>query len=338
MIGVALLGAGSIGEVHAKNLFNHTDFDLRVIADLDEQRAGTLGERYGATAIDSAEAAVADPSIDAVIVASSTSVHKDHVLLAAEHNKALLCEKPIATSLADAAACLDAANSAGIVAAMGFNRRLDTAYGELQDAVSSGDIGTVEMMRLVSRSDNPPPPQSAIHSGGMIREKGAHFFDLASWIAGSDPVEIQALAGCLIDDAYAEYDDVDTAILTLRLDSGALVGLDFGWRTPYGCDEAIEVFGSKGLLEANRQPVAGITRLSGRQFASPGLDPSWRTRFAQTYISQLDRFAASIKENKPVHSSLRDGLRAQAVAEAAVLAIKDGGTIEIAPIWRTAGG
>lgn len=334
MIGVALLGAGSIGAVHAQNLANHPTFDLRWVSDLDIDRAERLCTSYGAVATGSPEQAVAAENTDAVVIASATAAHKDHVLLAAKHGKAVLCEKPVAMSLHDAAACIQAAADAGVVAAMGFNRRLDSAYGALQRSVADGEIGPVEMMRLVSRSDTPPAPQSAAHSGGMIREKGAHFFDLACWIAASDPVEIQALGGCLIDPAYADYDDVDTAMLTLRLENGALVGFDFGRRTTYGCDEMIEVFGSGGLLNADRQPVTGITRLAGERRTSPGLDESWRSRFADTYVRELDSFAAAIKDGAPVHATLMDGLRAQAVAEAARQAIASGGTVEIPAIWR----
>ncbi len=334
MIGAALLGAGSIGSIHARNLRDHPRFRLRHIIDVDGNRAAALCRRYGGEPGDDAEAAVADPSVDAVIIGSSTTAHRDHVLLAARHRRALLCEKPIAASLDDAMACVDAVEEAGIVAAMGFNRRLDPGYSDLHKRVAAGAIGDVEMMRLVSRSDNPPPPESVVQSGGMIREKGVHFYDLACWVADSDPVAVSAAGSCLIDPAYGDHGDVDTAILTLRLANDALVGFDFGRRTAYGCDELIEVFGSRGLLVAERQPAAGARGFVDGQASGPALNTSWREQFAQTYPAELDAFAAAIGGESDVHSGLRDGLRAQAVAEAAVGSLSRNAMVKIEPVWR----
>lgn len=334
MINVALLGAGGIGEIHARNLCQSGSFALRTIADVDLARAAELCRRFGGVAVDSAATAIGDDEIDAVIIASSTIAHKEHVVLAAEHRKAILCEKPVAASLADAIQCVTAVEQAGLVAQMGFNRRLDPSYQGLRRKIEAGAIGAVEMIRLVSRSDTPPAPESAVQSGGMIREKGAHFYDLACWLAGSDPVEISALGTCLIDPDFAKYDDVDTAILTLRLESGALVGFDFGRRTAFGIDELIEVFGSDGLLLADRQPIPGVVHRSGDQLSMPGLHRSWRERFGPTYEQELERFAAAIRgENAPV-ATLRDGLRAQAIAEAAVLSLTERQVIPIDTVWR----
>lgn len=334
MIRVALLGAGSIGALHAANLAAHPEFALTRVADTDLARAEALAARFGGGAHDEAEAAVAAPDVDAVIVGSSTDAHRDHVLLAARRKRALLCEKPVATSLEDAVACVAAVEAAGIVASMGFNRRLDAAYAALRNGVARGEIGAVETLRLVSRSDAPPPPESAARSGGMIREKGAHFYDLAAWIAGADPVEAVALGGCLIDARFADFGDVDTALIGLRLANGALASFEFGRRTSFGCDEMIEAFGADGLLIADRQPVAGARRLSGSAWTAPGLDPSWRTRFAATYVAELDAFAAAIKGEAAPHATLRDGLRAQAASEATLAALASGQATPIAPVWR----
>ena len=332
-INVALLGAGSIGAIHARNLQAHPAFQLGFVADSDPARAEALSEECGGVALSSAEEAVSGDGVDAVIVASSTVAHRDHVLLGAQYRRALLCEKPVADSLADAMECASAVADAGIVAAMGFNRRLDRAYHGLFQAARNGDVGDIESLRLVSRSDSPPAPESVPLSGGMLREKGAHFYDLACWLADSEPVEVSAMGGCLIDPRFGDFDDVDTAIITLRFESGALAGFDFGRRTVYGCDEMIELFGSGGLAVAERQPVAGMSRLAGSGWSSPGPDASWRQRFAETYVLELDAFAAAIAGKYSVHASLQDGLRAQAVAEAAIDSMKRATVVPVEAVW-----
>ncbi len=149
----------------------------------------------------------------------------------------------------------------------------------------------------------------------MIREKGAHFFDLACWLAcrlaGSDPVEVGAMGDCLIDPRFADFGDVDTAIVTLRLQNGTLATFDFGRRTTYGVDELIEVFGSDGLLLADRQPVPGAIQRAGARVSAPGLHRDWYQRFAPSYVDELAAFA-----------------------EAAIVALAERRLVAVEPVWR----
>lgn len=334
MINIALIGAGVIGRIHARNVSHSATCSLAHVVDVDRGRADELCRSFGGRADDSVDRVLADDTVDAVIIASSTDAHKDHVLAAARAGKAILCEKPIADSLDDARRCVDEIERAGVIAAMGFNRRLDAVHRDLHKRLAAGDIGKIEMLRLVSRSATPPAPETAAHSGGMIREKGAHFYDLACWLADSDPVEVTAMGDCLIDPGFADFDDVDTAIVTLRLLNGAMAGFDFGRRTAYGVDEMIEVFGSGGLLLADRQPVSGAIKRAGAQFSAPGLDRDWYDRFAPTYVDELAAFATAVRGEAKVHASMTDGLRAQAIAEAAIVALRERRMVAIEPAWR----
>lgn len=142
------------------------------------------------------------------------------------------------------------------------------------------------------------------------------------------------MGGCLIDPRFADYDDVDTAILTLRLRDGVLAGFDFGRRTAYGVDELIEVFGSDGLLLADRQPVPGAIQRAGAQVSAPGLNRDWYERFAPSYVDELAAFAAAVRGDSKVHASMTDGLRAQAIAEAAIVALREQRAVTIEPVWR----
>ncbi len=334
MINIALIGAGVIGRIHARNVSHSATCSLAHVVDIDRGRADELCRTFGGRADDSFDRALSDDSVDAVIIASSTDAYRGHVLAAARAGKAILCEKPIADSLDDARRCVDEIERAGVIAAMGFNRRLDAVHRDLHCRLAAGDIGNIEMLRLVSRSATPPAPETAAHSGGMIREKGAHFYDLACWLADSDPVEVTAMGDCLIDPGFADFDDVDTAIVTLRLENGAIAGFDFGRRTAYGVDELIEVFGSDGLLLADRQPVPGAVQRAGSRVSTPGLHRDWYDRFAQTYVDELAAFAAAVRGEAKLPASMADGLRAQAVAEAAIVALRERRIVAIEPAWR----
>jgi len=333
MLNIALFGAGTIGTVHARNIAQNPRCRLRWIIDKDVARADTLAVSYGGEGSESVDTALSDPSVDAVVIASSTLVHEEHLLACIAAGKGVLCEKPIADGLGNAKRCVDAAKAAGIVAAVGFNRRLDPHHRAVYDRTRAGDIGTVELLHLVSRSARAPRPEASYQSGGTIRDKGSHFFDLACWIAGSDPVEAFASGACLIDPGYARYGDVDTAALTLKFESGALATFSFSRRTNYGYDEMIEVFGSEGMLESRRQTELGVNLYKGRHIVGGGLHPDWYDRFADTYRTELDSFISAIEQKAPVHAGLSEGLRAQAVAEAMIESMKRNAPVAVQQLW-----
>lgn len=332
-IGFVLIGAGTIGQVHARNIAALADARLAWVVDSDPGRGVPLADTYGARFSTSLARALADDEVDAAIVASSTDVHEEHLLASVRAGKAVLCEKPIADSLDKARHCLDAARTANVVAAIGFNRRFDAHHRAMHDRVRAGEIGNVESIHIVSRSERATPPEAAHRAGGMLREKGTHHYDLAFWMAASEPVEIFTAGGCLFDPGYARYGDVDSAALTLRFASGALATFQFSRRTTYGNDEMIEVFGSKGMLQSERQRRLGVSLYQGQRVAADGMFAGWFERFAPTYAAELDSFVSAVRSGTPVEADLVDGLRAQAVAEAARESLVAGRPIAIENVW-----
>ncbi len=332
----ALIGAGAIGRVHAQNIANHPETHLRWVVDSDASRGHALASAYGANFSTSVDEMLADHSVQVVVIGSSTDVHEAHLLACVGAGKAVLCEKPIADSLERARNCLDAARAARVIAAVGFNRRFDVHHRAVHDRVRAGEIGTVETVHIVSRSSEASPPEAAHRAGGMLREKGTHFYDLAHWMAGSEPVEVYAAGDCLFDPAYAAFGDVDTAALTLRFASGALATMSFSRRTMYGYDEMIEVFGSKGMLQSRRQRQRGVSLYQGDRVIDDGIHPGWYERFAPTYVAELDALVTAVRAGTPVEPNLADGMRAQAVAEAAVAALIQKRPMAIPNVWHEA--
>ncbi|MFL6064396.1 MAG: Gfo/Idh/MocA family oxidoreductase [Friedmanniella sp.] len=329
MLRFALLGAGFIGSVHAKNLARHPDVDLAVVVDVDATRADQLAQRYGAAAT-TEEAVAFDPGrVDAVLVASSTDSHAHHLRRAADSGLAVLCEKPIDLDLASAVEVGRHVSSTGVPVMVDFNRRFDRAYAELHRAVSEGEVGDVELVQLTSRGPTMPPLSYIASSGGQMRDQAVHFFDLARWITGQDPVEVFAAGSALADPRVAEYGDVDTSVTTLRLPSGALVQVDCARRTGYGYDEKIEVHGSTGMIEARRQRSGAVTRYTGTRVVEDGLHAGWFERLQPTYAAALDHFVRSVNTSVAPAPSLKDGLRAQAIAEAATTSLTSRASVPI---------
>jgi myo-inositol 2-dehydrogenase/D-chiro-inositol 1-dehydrogenase len=335
-VGFGVIGAGVIGRIHARNVAAHRDADLRWIVDVDEARGSALATEHGARFAPALAPMLADPGVDVVIVGSSTDVHEAHVLACVAAGKALLCEKPIADSLDGARRCLDAVRRAGTIAAVGFNRRFDAHHLRVHERVREGAIGTVEMLHFVSRSPQDSEPAAAARAGGMLREKGTHHYDLACWLADAEPVEVYASGGCLIDPRHAEYGDVDTAALVLRFASGALATFAFSRRTGYGCDEMFEVNGAQGMLRSERQPALGVTLWQGGHVIADGVHPGWYERFASTYVAEIDALVEAVRGKRRMSPDLEDGMRAQAIAEAAVESLAQRCPVAIRDTWSAA--
>jgi myo-inositol 2-dehydrogenase/D-chiro-inositol 1-dehydrogenase len=332
--GIALIGAGTIGRIHARNIAANPRCSLRWVVDQDAGRATELATAYGGRATTSVKPALSDDHVEAVIIASSTSAHGEHLAATIAARKPLLCEKPIADDLEYARRSTEAVAGAGLLAAIAFNRRYDSSLSSIHDRIRGGEIGKVELIHIVSRTNPPvPAPQSVRFSGGMLREKGAHHYDLAAWMAGAEPIEVLAMGDCLVDPDFAKYGDLDTAVLTLRFDSGALATFSFSRRSVHGYDETIEVFGSEGMIESRRPRVRDVSVYKQGRIVEDGLHGSWYDRFAPTYETELDQFLLAVAGQPAVLATLNDGLRAQAVAEGAIRSFQTGQVVGIDRIW-----
>ena len=314
---IALLGAGFIGTVHAAALAAHPLVDLAAIYDVDAGRARALAERHGAAALTDLDAAFDAGAIDAVYIASATDTHAALLRKAADAGVAAMCEKPIHLDYAEALAAVAYAEERGLVAMVDFNRRFDADHAALRRIVASGEIGEVNLVQMTSRGPAVPPLSYVAVSGGQLRDQTVHFFDLARWITGEDPVEVLAVGSALAEPRLADYGDVDTSVVTMRLPSGALVQIDSLRRIGYGYDERIEVTGSLGMVESGRNRTGNVSRYLGGRVISDGLHAGWFERVEATYAAALDHFVGALEHGTPIGPTLADGLKAQAIAEAA---------------------
>ncbi len=326
---LALVGAGSMGRIHARNIAAHADAELAAVCDVVAKRAEVLTASYGGRAAASIEA-VLELGVDGVIIASSTASHGGVAAACTAAGTPFLCEKPLAIDLETGRRIVDEAHAAGIVAAMAFNRRFDAGYAGIKAAVDAGEIGRIETVVATSRSAVAPTAEFTRTSGGLFGEKGAHFYDLARWITGEHPVEVFAMGAALVDPAFAEVGEADTAMLTMRMPSGTLSRFDFSWRAAYGQDERFEVNGSKGMLQTPQAPVGGYIQTGAAGRMHPGKLPGWHERFAPTYAQELDLFARAIAgDETPALPRLEDGLAAQQIADAAKTSVRTGAPVKL---------
>lgn len=324
----ALIGCGFIGQVHAANLARHPGVELALVCDIDTARAAALAEQFGARAA-SVPQALSSKAIDAVLIASATPTHAPLLEQAVLAGKAVYCEKPIDLSLSRAREVVASISPLQVPVTVGFNRRFDRSHAQLKAQLQQGVIGRSELIQMVCRASELPPLSYLQASGGQMRDQAIHFFDLLRWLTEDEVVTVGALGAALAMPAIRDI-DVDTSVLIMRLQQGALAQLDNARRTAYGYDERISVMGNMGMLASESQAVRGATLYQGQHIRQPGLYADWFSRVQETYYSHLDAFVRHLGGEKVAGlPGLIDGLRAQAIAEAAQLSLTRGEFVEV---------
>ena len=330
MLKVGLLGAGRIGHVHAKAIAGHAGSALIAVSDVNADAARKLAAQYGAEAR-STDAILADPAIDAVLIATSTDTHSALIEAATAAGKAVLCEKPVDLSLARAIQCHKVASGHGKPIMIGFNRRFDPNFAALKAAADRGEIGKAELLSVTSFDPAPPPVSYIKVSGGLFRDMMIHDFDMAMWIMGAVPDKVTAVGTSIVDPAIGAAGDVDTAVVTLQFADGRIAVIKNSRRAVYGYDQRLELLGSEGLLQAQnmlentvvKSTVAGVTGAKPTYF--------FLERYMPAYEAEWHAFVSAVTTGAALPVTLSDGIRALALAEAATLSARTGQTVEITP-------
>jgi myo-inositol 2-dehydrogenase/D-chiro-inositol 1-dehydrogenase len=328
MISFCQFGAGRIGAIHAANIAAHPAARLSIIVDTDQAAAERLASRYGAAVGNRAET-LADPGIDAVVIASSTDTHADLVEAAARAGKAIFCEKPLDLDRRRAEACLAVARECGVPLMVGFNRRFDPNFARLEREIRDGRIGKLETLAITSRDPAPPPLDFVRRSGGLFRDMMIHDLDMACWLSGEAPIEVYAMASVLVDPAIGEAGDVDTAVVMLRMQSGALCQISNSRRAVYGYDQRIEAFGSKGALRAENVVESTVAFAGADGIMTDKPLAFFLERYADAYRRELDHFIGAVSKGTAPLVGGDDGIRGLALADAAAESQRTGRAVKL---------
>ena len=328
MLNIGLLGAGRIGNVHAKSITANADSRLVAVSDVNEAAALKLAQAYGAQARSSQDI-IADPSIDAVLIATSTDTHSDLIEAATAAGKAVLCEKPVDLSLARARACQAAAAKHGRPVMIGFNRRFDPNFASLKAQFDAGAIGKGELLSITSFDPAPPPVAYVKVSGGLFRDMAIHDFDMACWIFGGVPEAVTAIGSSIVDPAIGAAGDVDTAVITLHYADGRIAVVKNSRRAVYGYDQRLELLGASGLLQAGNVLESTVNKITTAGATSAKPEYFFLERYMKAYEAEWSAFIEAIQAGTAYPVTLRDGVNALAVAEAATLSHKTGRTVRL---------
>jgi myo-inositol 2-dehydrogenase/D-chiro-inositol 1-dehydrogenase len=314
---VGLIGAGRIGAFHARTLTGLAGVASLAIADADPGRAERVAQQVGVRRVETVEALV-ESGVDALVIATATPGHAPLLRLAARARLPAFSEKPVALDLATLDGVLEDVARTGILVQVGFQRRFDAGYRAGHEAVATGAVGRILVMRAATHDPSPPPEEYIAASGGIFRDLHIHDFDAVRFVSGEEIVEVYADGAALEGARLEQYGDVDVSAAVLRLTGGGLVILSGTRHDPLGYDVRLEVFGTLDTIavgQDGRTPIRSV---------EPGVDrpagPAYRNfldRFEPAYRSELAAFVAAVRAGGPSPCPLEEARAALSVALAA---------------------
>jgi myo-inositol 2-dehydrogenase/D-chiro-inositol 1-dehydrogenase len=328
-LGVALVGSGRMGAFHGETLAQRLPrVRLAAVADPAPQVAERLAATLGAERAyaDPAEA-FADPQVEAVVIAAPARFHSDLVVAAAEAGKAVFCEKPMALTLADADRAIAATRAAGVVLQVGFNRRFAPDWAAARALLEDGRLGTPRLLRSVTRDPGGFDP-ARVPPNTIFNETLIHDFDTLRFLnPGAEAAQVYATADALVEPDWRDRGLLDTAVVMVRFDNGAIGVAEACFEAAYGYDVRGEVLGSGGMatMGDGRRTGMVFSDAAGRTVETARSDQEF---LADAYVAELAAFAAAVRDATPVPVGGEDARAALAIALAAAESVQTG-----RPVW-----
>jgi len=330
LLGVALIGAGAMGRVHAANLASGRIVGARLVAVSDalESAAQSAAAEHG---IDAAytdpQDALADPAVHAVVIATPAATHGDLIRAAAAAGKHVFTEKPLDVSLERIDTALAAVASAGVKLQIGFHRRFDASFLQARDSIAAGRIGEPYVMHIISRDPVWRVPPKINGLSGLLFDTTIHDFDMGRFVLGE--VESLYAAGT---PAVHKAGVPDTLVVSLKFQNGALGNIENG-QAVFGYDQRLEVFGSLGAVTVENQQRDTTRVIDDAGLHAPLPPTFYPERYAAAYVAELQAFVACIRDDTEPRATAADGRAATVIALAAQRSLDEGRPVAMSEIF-----
>jgi myo-inositol 2-dehydrogenase/D-chiro-inositol 1-dehydrogenase len=318
-LSIGVIGAGSMGSRHAENLHQLVS-GARVVAvyDLDPGRAAMVAAALDARPFMDAQSLIEDPGVDAVVIASPDDTHAAFARAVMEAGKPVLCEKPLATSAADARSVMQAERAAGRrLLSVGFMRRFDPQHVAVKQAVASGTVGRLLLLKGYSREQMMSNDRSV---ESILTNSMVHDFDAMRWYMQEDPVEVFARG--LRSRSQFDAAGRDLILAQFVFPDGRMASIEGSFAVEYGYDIAVQAVCERGVCET-REPAGAAIRSGQVQTVRIALD--WLERFQTAYVAEFQAWVDSLRSGgifPGAHG--RDGYRALVLAEACLRSMRSG--------------
>lgn len=335
MVTVGIIGAGRIGKVHTTSICNIVkNATIKTIADpfMNEETAEWAKSMGVIHTTKDYKEILADPDIDAVLICSSTNTHSPISVEAIKAGKHVFCEKPIDHDIDKIKEVIDALKDSKVKYQVGFNRRFDHNFEAVKHAVVAGKIGEPHIIKVTSRDPEPPSAEYAAVSGGMFLDMTIHDFDMVRFLAGCDAEEIYVQSAVLVDPAIGEAGDVDTAVITIKMENGAIAVIDNSRKAVYGYDQRAEVFGSKGMVATSNDTESSAVLSTADGVTGEKPLYFFLERYMQSFAKEVNCFIDAIEHNTDTPLGVLDGLKPVLMGIAAKKSVEEHRPVKISEI------
>ncbi|MGQ7871116.1 inositol 2-dehydrogenase [Sunxiuqinia sp. sy24] len=327
---VAIAGLGRIGKIHLKNLCrNFPELEVVAVMDVAAESKNVAAEYNVPILVSDFDDLLAVLDLDVVVICSPTDTHADYTIKAAKAGKDIFCEKPLDLSLDRVQEVLDVVKESGVKLMLGFNRRFDPEFKKIRQLVLSDAIGDPQIIKITSRDPGPPPVSYIKVSGGMFLDMTIHDFDMARYISGKMVKEVFAKGAVMVDPEIGNAGDIDTAIITLTFDDGSMAVIDNCRKAVYGYDQRLEVFGNKGMAQAdNNFPT------NHKLYTESGMSGDlplhfFLERYDASYVQEMKEFIDALVSGSEMPVDGNDGLLSIAIGLAAKKSVVEGRLVKL---------
>ena len=337
MVRIGIIGAGRIGKVHCESIGRYVKNAVAAcVADpfMNEGTEQTLRALGAEKVTKDYREILADKSVDAVLICSSTDTHAQISVEAIKAGKHVFCEKPVDHDVKKILTVKKALQGGGVKYQVGFNRRFDHNFEAVKKAIDAGRIGHLDVLKICSRDPAAPSADYIKVSGGIFLDMTIHDFDMVRYLSSDEVESVYAVGGVTVDKAIGEAGDIDTAVVTMKLKGGALAVIDNCRRAAYGYDQRAEAFGSLGQIAVanDAASTAVISDANGVTAEKPLY--FFLERYMQAYVKEVSEFVRCIEEDRPVPVGIEDGLQAVVIGLAAKRSLQTGAPVRLDDIVR----
>ncbi len=337
MVCIGIIGSGRIGKVHIEGIKASTSSAIiKYLADpfMNEETEKWAKDRGVKNVTKDYHDIINDPEVDAVLICSPTDTHSTISIEAIEAGKHVFCEKPIDHDLDKIREVMETLKKHPEVKyQVGFNRRFDHNYEALKYAIDSGSIGETRVIKICSRDPQPAPIEYLKTSGGIFLDMTSHDFDMVRCLSGSNPVEIYAQGGVLVDPEIGKIGDIDTTMITIKMENGVLACIDNSRQCSYGYDQRAEVFGSKGMASFGNDSQSNV-KLSTKDGVTGEVALFFfLERYMEAYKKEIKYFIDAIENNTEISLGVEDGLWSIIMGLAAKKSFDENRPVKISEIY-----
>ncbi len=332
-VNIAVIGTGRMGSVHVRNIVRLIpEANLVAICDIRLYVAQAVADELDIQrVVQDYHELLADPEIEAYLIATSTDTHDFIMKDIAAAGKHIFCEKPLALELDKIDEALAAIEEAGVKLQVGFNRRFDESFRRVREIVASGEIGRPCILRITNRDPDFPAMEFLRVSGGMFLDMTIHDFDMARFQVG-EVEEVYATGSVLLEPELNEFGDVDTNVVTLRFKNGAVGAIDNSRKAVYGYDQRLEVFCSNGTAMADNEAESTMVKGNTEGFHSARPPHFFIQRYAPCYVDEVRQFIECVRDDKPTPINGQDGRAAVVLGHAAWKSLRENRPVKVSEI------